>query len=165
MILFKTIFGLSMVILAVAAEAMRRHVDGIKQGIIYGDQTHAPHLHDIQEKEGALGFLESGAAVGAVFVLLSPSWPHLLSALIAAFLVTYSGALYGNYWFQVHINRAFHRPDIDPNEDPKWHSPRQGRDVPKFWYGDRRRYQRLAAVVLGFGGSALHLGLIWFYHG
>ncbi|MFQ5551209.1 MAG: hypothetical protein ACE5FJ_08235 [Gemmatimonadales bacterium] len=138
-------------------EARRRSVDGKENALVYGASDH--RIHDIQRHEGRLGYVEAGAGLTAALLAVATTWAAIIAALACGALLAYSAALYGNYAFQVWINRAYRLADIDPDERPFWYSPHLRRMVPKLWYGRRRRYQRLVAVALGFVTLAFYVAL------
>jgi hypothetical protein len=138
-------------------EAYRRDLSGRKSHILYGGDDYA--VHDVQERLGQVGYLMTGLGVYAALLPLWSVWWQALGATLPAAFGAYGSALWGGYWFQVRINRADDGPDVDPEEDDDWHSPRRGGPKSKgFWYGTNRRFQRPAAVAcwaLAAGLSAI----------
>lgn len=140
---------LSIALLLVALAFLVRLVrlSGRKNGLIYAKETHL--VHDVQEAMGRAAFVAAGAAASAVGVALVG-----IGGLVCGLLLAAAVSLVGDFYFQVEINRALGRSDIDEDEPATWTSPRRGySDVRKWFYGARRRYQRPVA------GFAVAVGL------
>jgi hypothetical protein len=76
-------------------------------------------------------------------------WLWCISASLALTMLSSAAASYG---WQKWINLGSGLPAVDPNERRDYELTFRGKSwwIPKFWYGERRRWISLAAVVAMF---------------
>lgn len=133
-------------------EILRHNEDGKEQAILYGDQR--SKIHDVQERENRFVYIKSYCLAGLFSVAVSSNNIETFIFLFLSIFISYSATLYGNYWFQVRINRIFGFSDVNPEEKPTWYSTERDREIKKgfifSWYGSRRKYQRQTAVGMFF---------------
>jgi len=127
-------------ILPLAFEAVRRVLDGQKSYALYSKDN--SNLHFVQSGLGIIGQLNTMLIPLLVFSLRF----NLFLSLILSFFAAYGASIIGNYYFQKGINDAFNLPTPDPFEESTWELGIH--DIPKLWYGNRRRIQRQTGVAL-----------------
>lgn len=132
-------------ILALVSEAMRRAADGLDNARIYGMKE--INVHAVQQLESRFGYVTAWCAASAALWPMADAWHEWGLALVTAALMAYGAAMFGNYYFQARINAVYGHPPVWPGEPSHWET-RTGKMRRKFWYGSRRKYQRMVAVAV-----------------